>query len=601
MDINFFSPRIIQQNNNNNLEQTSLTTSKYSSKSESNMLETALHTVKTKVQNGDVDGAINYTVDYIMNNANTPKEKSKLQDTFNKEMGGINARGNFYQFCYKLANSEKLQQFKPDNTPSLFHPMCGETLYAAADHRNTNPLEAYFNRHDIKQVLTSGFSCVSDETKLAIKTISSLAGKLLDSHEKAIGGCFRISEDIVIMPLHCAQNITNCTVQFLSPDLQPNITCHITSILEKYENIDIAVVQLKESQEPVNIKYSDSTLDGERLFLLHYPNSTTGQSLQVSGHNCQLSATWDGYSLVTNHDSSPGSSGGIYINSNGEIVGLHIGAYGSVANMSGAEKYAYRLSGLSTIIDAESKLYDFLTPEGDKSKPELLGLLEEVANGTIAIPDGIAIGVAEKATIRAWCATPKTYKNTVIEHMKIHCNEADNDPIKLLVLSLVDSSPNILGKADNYGSVQRNWGVGYAVECDHLLPKFVLKPHPLGTNNTTVRSFGVNGLPALAIEYRKHRNLSTTSNDTTFSSELVELCNQHKIPEALAKVLNDYENNGLLTIKYKAGLLKLFNTPGQYYHDMVEKDILASGMSVTDATHCRSVMNTCIAKIQSIA
>ena len=167
------------------------------------------------------------------------------------------------------------------------------------------------------------------------------------------------------MPFHCARNMQNGTVQFLNPNLRTNRTCHVASILEVYENIDMAVVQLHEKQEDVGIRFNETVLDGEQLFLLHYPDSSTGENLQVSGNTCKLS-TWDGYSLVTAHDSSPGSSGGVYINVNGEIVGMHIGAHGQFEAMSGAEKYAFRFNGVIFSIDADSKIYDFLDLEGPK-------------------------------------------------------------------------------------------------------------------------------------------------------------------------------------------------------------------------------------------
>lgn len=556
--------------------------------------------IRQAITGGDVKSAVVIAIGYLK--AQPP---SNLESAYS-ELQQIGEEMRNMEFISGIMNFKAESMFAAGRSTNLaphnFNDEPGVVHYTSSTANAGIDSSANFDRTNFCDALKPEFPHMLPSEKEAVKTVVPMVGNVFDAGRNHVGTCLRVGDNTVLMPLHCARRLSDGgRVQFFNPQTSAHLRCEVVQILEQHAHIDMAVVQLKPvAMSLAQLKFAEIVLAGEKLFLLHYPKSTPGEFLQISGNQVQITETQDEMSMVVNHDTEFGSSGGVYVNIHGEIAGIHIGADRATEDILGRQKYACTMADALNELSCDSEIYDFLVPEGDLSKPELLELLQEVVDGNIAVPAGIAIGIAEKATIRAWCTTQKTYKYTVIEHMRIHCAETDNDPIKLLVLSLVDSSPNILGQADNYGSVQRHWGVGYAVECDHLLPKFVLKPHPIGTNNPTVRSFGVNKLPALAIEYRKHRNLSTTSSDTTFSSELIDLCNQHKIPEALAKVLDDYENNGLLTTRYKAGLLKLFNTPGQYYHDMVEKDIVASGMNVIDAAHCRTIMAACVAKIQSI-
>lgn len=452
-------------------------------------------------------------------------------------------------------------------------------------------LSTNFNRMNIEYILTPGFIHMSEIQKKSLVCIAPFVGKVFDQNGNPISACLLINKNHVMLPAHCAKNLVGGAIWFPDQTSDSYIKCNVESIIGESEHTDMAIVKLN-IEIDLNfdsLHFGSTVLPGEKLFLLHYPED----GLQVSGNVCQLQ-THDDYSLVTSHDTSPGSSGGIYFNEFGEIVGIHIGAETNTA-MYGNQKYVYLITDLRCNIAPKSRLYDFLLPEGRQSRPELMGLLKQVVDGTITVPAHIKIGIKEINILKSWCKK-STYQYTLITHMQKHCQEADTDQIKMLILWLVKNKSNFLGQANKYGIVFSNWGVGYAVECDHLLPKFILT----STKNKIVKSYGVRGLPAIAIEYRKHRNLKTTDSDTTFSLKLAKLCDQHKIPHALKEVLKDYKDNQLLTTPYKAGLLKLFNTPGEYYDDMVEKDIKASKMSDKDAKECRAVMKECIKMINKI-
>lgn len=500
-----------------------------------NHLEKMLISIKAKVQIGQIDEAVDESVAYIVSQAKTPQEKTGLQKRIDQAMGGANARGNFYRFCYAFANSDVLQSFKPDNTPPLFQPTTsgGATLFAAADHRNTGPLETIFNRRAIDKVMAPEFVDISGEVKLAIKSVASLSGKLFNSDGIHIGGCLRVSEDVVVMPLHCAHAITNGAVQFLSPDLQTRRNCHVASLLESYDNIDLAVVQLREKQEAVALQFSDDTLDEEQLILLHYPVSTADSVLQVSANSCKLSTTWDGYSLITSHDSSPGSSGGVYINVHGAVVGIHIGAHGQFEAMAGAEKYAYRFLGLSSIIEADSKLYGFLDPEGRKSQKDFAGRLN--ATGKLAgVPLNATGGVAFKV------GGISVVKNLKAAH-----------PIEFQ--ATVTAS---LGIAGHHGET-RNYSIEGEIESDHPLPCEVWRE----TANMKLKKFapgttgrpGQNKMPAMTIPENVHSILRSTI-DPGFRQQLVTLCDNDQIPDALKAIIDDQKHKGLPINMTPAGL-----------------------------------------------
>lgn len=416
--------------------------------------ETILASVREKVRLGNVDEAINETVTYIKLAAKAPQDKSRLQDYFNAKMGGVDARGNYYRFCDLLANSIELQQFMPDNTPPLFHPQSQVPLQARSDHRNTQLLQKYFNKTAFNEVVSLGFSSVSDAAKAAIRNIAVLSGKLFNSRGQPAGGCFRISSDLVIMPFHCARHVQDGTIQFLDSGLHTSRTCHVASILEVYENIDMAVVQLHEKQEKVDIRFNETVLDDERLFLLHYPDSSAGSDLQVSGNVCKLS-TWDGYSLVTAHDSSPGSSGGIYINENGEIVGIHIGAHGQFEAMSGAEKYAFRFNGVIVNIDADSKIYDFLDLEGPKRMKQKDTLVPEItldSSNTITPPSIDASQITPPATLlgtiasllRGFYNSPASREFCCIRVNNVDCQLSSEETITVNFSIVVKASDKYL-------------------------------------------------------------------------------------------------------------------------------------------------------------
>lgn len=80
-------------------------------------------------------------------------------------------------------------------------------------------------------------------------------------------------------------------------------------------------------------------------------------------------------------------------------------------------------------------------------------------------------------------------------------------------------------------------------------------------------------MPAITIDYYKHRSLPTTSsNDILFCNTLTQLCNSHQIPDALHLVLDSYESAGIMIPEYKTGLQQLFNANSDYCK-IVKRDI----------------------------
>lgn len=334
--------------------------------------------IRAKICSGDIDVAVMDTVTYIKATAKTPAEKTKLQDIFNS----VGMACSSYPFCDELASSIELQRFKPDNTLPLFAPntepdvtLHAATYFDTSTHTN-------FNKTDMDEIISTTSTKVSADVKAAIRGIAHLSGKVLNARGEYTGSCLRLSEDLVIMPLHCIKDIKDGKIQFLTPDLQGGRIVDIAaSDIEAYENADIAVVRLRQKQEPVSIKFYDTILEGEQLFLLHRPDGRENDVLQVSSNVAQL-ATWDGYSVVTSHDSSHGSSGGIYINTRGEVVALHMGASTLALMMFSVQKYAYLFAGVVLSIDADSKIYDFLELERAKDKKR-----EQVALKTVVTLD----------------------------------------------------------------------------------------------------------------------------------------------------------------------------------------------------------------------
>lgn len=105
-----------------------------------------------------------------------------------------------------------------------------------------------------------------------------------------------------------------------------------------------------------------------------------------------------------------------------------------------------------------------------------------------------------------------------------------------------------------------------AVDSDHTIPHDVWKT----TTNPKLRAHvkgkgkrpGERHMPAITIPHEIHEKLGTTANSAAakaFRSEVKDLCDQYKIPDALIKCFQEYQRCGINLKSYQAGLLDMLN------------------------------------------
>ena len=105
---------------------------------------------------------------------------------------------------------------------------------------------------------------------------------------------------------------------------------HKTKV-QKILNFDLAIVEFKSNKKysPVELSNSEKLEEGEKIYVIGYPNSKKSNSkLNISkgiviSNNTSGDYLKDGYSLIYDNSTSPGMSGGAIINIKGAIVGVH--------------------------------------------------------------------------------------------------------------------------------------------------------------------------------------------------------------------------------------------------------------------------------------
>lgn len=508
--------------------------------------------IRGLIKNNKVDEAADAAAKFVKITAKTPEEAFKLQSMFEN----LAIECGEYSFVSKL--SDGLNTHLPDTTPATFNPSTepGIVLHASSHGSGMIDLAGNFNRTNVHDVLSPDFGNMSDTEKQSLIAIAPCVGRVLNRNGAHKGTCLLISEDLVMLPLHCVRDRIyirgTCkakTIEFLNPDMQSSTSIAVDSIVEAHPKLDMAVVKLSTSMQldGSTLRFADTVLDGEKLFLLHDPSNTSTGSLQVSGNVAQLT-THDSYSIVTSHDSDYGSCGGVYFNSRGEVVGIHVGADRANAAMFGAQKYAYSLSDVSDNIEPSSEIYSFLTQEGKESQKDLANRLQ--ASGKLA-----GVAVKKDGTVAF-----KVAKVSVVPALKaayaVEFQQTVNASLGISGLHKDTSKYSIAGE----------------IESDHPLPCEVWRD----TDNNKLKQYapGLVGrpgqweMPAMTIPESVHSQLRSTI-DPGFRKTLTQLCSMppngsNDIPGALKLVIGDYEKHKLLGTaaidpRYKAGWVNMLD------------------------------------------
>ncbi len=564
--------------------------------------EEVINQVTTAVNENNITAAAQKAISFIQS---IPEDKfDEVYPAFLK----IGSQLKNISFMNELENYKAQRNFKlQERYASPPNPVNESDVQTFASSRHECPgIVINFDKVDFLKVLDPAFPCVTSAEKAAIKAVIPSVGVVSDKDSYHVGTCFRISDNKVLMPLHCARHTNGGKVTFCNSENMSYINVAFNTIVEKHDGIDMAVVELNHSIDlPIVTKFADTVLEGERLFLLHRPTTAADSFLQISGNQVQIATTADQKSFVLTHDTDFGSSGGVYVNNCGEIVGIHIGADRAREDISGRQVYGCTMDGILDKLPSDSEIFDFLVPEGNLSKPEIMKRLKTAVDTNCITNSAVKARISE--LLKEYDET-KFYPKTT-EHLRKAAKSPGTDPVGDEIKNIMNDFQDFLGKAGLHSDT-KDWSVKCHVDSEHPIPHRVFKA---ATKNKVLQDYlkgagrsraGEDCMPAITVEHHKHAVLPTTrNNNKRFCAELIELGDDHNIPQLLWRVLDSYDNTDpnkkLLTTTYKNGLLKLFNTSGQYYQKMVEDDI----QTITDPVKkvsLKTKMAECVTRIQNI-
>lgn len=439
-------------------------------------------------------------------------------------------------------------------TGTQFNDLNFSTAISSSDKKFNGTYPSNFQKYpyasvhnfDIDQLEQTDVSSVRDKSlKKAIDPHIQKMGIIQDRwNDVALGTCTLIGDKYVLVPRHV---IEGCDIGILNVEFRfGRLQSLFANIVEEDENLDYAILELEhplgKALGSVPISFDNPT--GTGLALLHYPR---GGNLMVSVNSFDQTTHQANY-LVSNHDSDHVSSGGAYINSEGQMVAMHLGSEKQfdktnvfrharsleIIERSNPNSLLIKLASNPsyqppemkelTLLDRPDDLeYTFhVDLEGRESEKILRGLLgnrlktdkkiQKNKSGTIAFNSGN------------------------LEYIK--------DKYKTQYATFINECTGLQGL---HGST-RLYSVLNGIESDHTLPYAVWKDSGLiKAKKVGNKRLGENQMPTITLPYAVHRNLRTTGGVLgwkAFHAKLLTLCKAGEVDKALVKCFKEYNKNG---------------------------------------------------------
>jgi|GEM_PF-3216403 len=378
---------------------------------------------------------------------------------------------------------------------------------------------------------------------------------------EALGTCTLITHNQVLVARHAIAgfDVRSICVRFGYIEYEDCSYCaaqtKLSCIYEENAVLDYAIVQL---EKPLGSQLGFVLLNTEGFgtlhpALLHYPLE---KPLKVSVHSWEQTNFQTDY-MLTYHDSDYYSSGGAYFDTNGCMIGMHLGTEMLGETMS-LLRYARPLEAIAR--RNPFSLFNHLkSGEFNQSKsyfgnpgftclnpvPHNYLIDEEGRKAEKVLSDLLKNELKNDRNI-------KLNKNGTINFSKGNINYiAQNYTTKYSRFIA-----KCLGVTGLHGDT-RDYSVAKKIESDHTIPHDVWKntSHPIMEDfmkNIAVggKRPGENEMPAITIPWEVHRHLKTTVSKS-FREELRILCDQGKVAKALILCYQDYKDKGLDLKAYK--------------------------------------------------
>ncbi|MCD6027499.1 MAG: hypothetical protein K0R08_2018 [Solimicrobium sp.] len=472
------------------------------------------------------------------------------------------SKANFApQFFPQISNNSNNHNypFNYDNKytaqPNPFDSMSND--YDEYHCKNNLAFHKNFAEMPADYALSGQSNILTNYGKSLVEGIIPFVGKLLDKNGNIIGSCVLIGDRKILASKHCVKN-DNTPVYVNFSKSQRVFQLFIT---DHGKHQDYTFLHMKENFMPHNVKYpklrilSDNDIISNSI-LLHYPNNS--KSLLISGNSTVNDHLLINQTLSTYHTTRPGSSGGIYIDNNGNIIAIHTGVDKN-SLLSQQQRVGLTMRSIKEDTPYFSEFYDDLDLEGFESQKMLYE--------------------------KSWHILPKEFTRkdggvtiATIEGMKW---------VRKNHIGIFEDVYNSCLGIGGLHKTTHDYSILRYIESDHILPSNVIKN---SIKNKALQKYvdpsskfymsggkrvGEYGMPAITIPYGTHRNLLTTGlgfqerkikdsngntvkervNKTRYHETLINLCNMGNVFSALDYQIQDYYENGLCTRDYATGII----------------------------------------------
>lgn len=166
-------------------------------------------------------------------------------------------------------------------------------------------------------------------------------GMILNSNNEPVGSCILLPNGRILTARHVLEGkvILNCIVIFGYFEQKVHRCYELEAIIEESKDLDYAIAQLNYTPVIEPMVFNEY-LKYNSLALLHHP---LGKTLQVSVNEIKFVAYAYQDSCITYHDSDFASSGGAYIDMEGNCYAIHLGYE---KNKDCPNKYALTISNI---------------------------------------------------------------------------------------------------------------------------------------------------------------------------------------------------------------------------------------------------------------
>ena len=480
------------------------------------------------------------------------------------------------------ANTPKRPRPRYSSTRKAFEPTVPATAYRAFQLQSQGQLPmAALHKFDIDRLSQTDVSNIDSikpqglrsvgEVSLArvVKDRANQMGTMRDwSTGEGIGSCTLIADNLVLVARHAVAGvgITDIGIDFGYYLDREGFPCWISSatvvnVIEDDREHDYAILQLDKSVGatlgcvPLSIQPDILTAPA----LLHYP---LNGPLKVSVHTYNQSPGRIG-PIRMFHDSDYYSSGGAYFDPQGSMIAMHLGSEGGTRSWN-LMRYAMPLGDIVT--QKPQSVLAQLVEDGlsqnvsySRHDQQRVDYLRPAPHNYLIDEEGYRSEQVLRKHLGSAFDTDSNIKKTKAK--KISFSKAN---LKYIEENYPDKYDDFveecLGVAGWHAN-SKQYSVKGRIESDHTIPHNVWK----ATINTDMRYLvrgggtrpGENFMPAITIPYDSHRPLRTTGSSSearAFCKNLVKLCNQYKVDDALILCFKEYEANGIDLDAYKVDI-----------------------------------------------